>query len=135
MRLILDTNIIVSAAVSPGSPCAELLRALRARKVDVVVSPALIAELATVLDRPKFRRYLKTEVGVFIDGFQVLCHKAADPGGLTGVTRDSKDDYLVALAIAENVDAVVSGDKDLLVLDPSIVRVLTAREALREVYR
>lgn len=47
--------------------------------------------------------------------------------------RDPDDDYLVELARIAKVDVLVSGDKDLLALDERIVRVLTPREALREV--
>jgi predicted nucleic acid-binding protein len=54
---------------------------------------------------------------------------------MIGATRDAKDDYLVALAVAAGVGALVSGDKDLLAVDPAVVRVLTPREALGEMGR
>jgi predicted nucleic acid-binding protein len=61
-----------------------------------------------------------------------ICRMVADPARAARHVRDPADDYLVELARTARVDALVSGDKDLLVVDPAVVRVLTPREALRE---
>ncbi len=53
--------------------------------MEVVVSPALIAEMTNVLGRPKFARRLRAEVDVYVEGFRKLSRMAPDPGGMTGV--------------------------------------------------
>jgi uncharacterized protein len=59
MRLVvLDTNVVVSAAIRAGSPPAELMMDwILEGKVQIVTSPMIVAEYREVLQRPKFRRY------------------------------------------------------------------------------
>ena len=56
-RAVLDTNVFVSALISPSGPSAALLLELRAGAFELVVSPMLLAELGDVLGRPKFCPY------------------------------------------------------------------------------
>ncbi len=69
-----------------------------------------------------------------------LAHTAVmmpDPTEFLPVTRDAKDDYLIALAQARDVDFIVSGDQDLLSWSPQIPSVVTPaqfEEALRAAY-
>ena len=67
-RAVLDTNVLVSALISPGGPSAALLLELRAGAFELVVSPALLAELREVLGREKFRRYVtEAEAIAYVD--------------------------------------------------------------------
>lgn len=80
-----------------------------------MASPHLLEELATVLARNKFRRYVTLEEAegyVETLGRRVEFHP--DSSAYDAVTSDPDDDYLVALARAVEADAIVSGDDDLL---------------------
>jgi putative PIN family toxin of toxin-antitoxin system len=130
-RLVLDPAVLVSAIIIPAGPPAELLRAARDGQLDLVVSPRLLAELAGVLRREKFRAYLSLdEVSEYVEGLAVLAETVADPGSAPRVSRDPADDYLVALADAAGATAIVSGDADLLAINAPPIPVLTPRELL-----
>jgi len=56
VRAVLDPNVLVSAAISPAGPPRQILTAWTDERFELIVSSALLAELAEVLARPKFRR-------------------------------------------------------------------------------
>lgn len=131
MLVILDTNVLVSAVISPRSTCALLLHAVRQGQLDCVVSPALVGELEGALGKRKVVPYLSArQAGRYVDELRTLCQVVPDPGGAGGMTRDPKDDYLVALALAVGADLLVSGDRDLL--EAGLVKpvVATPRDAV-----
>lgn len=114
-RVVLDPGVLVSALITPtGSPAGLLARA-REGELELVVSRLLLDELAEVLGREKFRRYVDLDaVGEYVEllhGDAFLAADPEDPPPLRSADRD--DDYLIALAHAENA-ALVSGDKHLL---------------------
>lgn len=99
-------------------------------RFDLVVSPQLISEVAAVLARPKFERYVTPdEVADFLDMLRGDAIVHPDPADVERTTRDPRNDYLVALA--NTADAVlVSSDRDVLEADIGDVEVLSAREFL-----
>ena len=115
-RAVLDTNVLVSALISPGGPSAALLLELRAGAFELVASPTLLAELREVLGREKFRRYVtEAEVVAYVD---LIEHEATildDPApSARPLSVDPDDEYLVDLARAAAADVLVSGDAHLL---------------------
>lgn len=124
-RAVPDTNVLVAAAIAPRGRCGRLLDAAIARRWTPVVSPKLIRELETVLAREKFRRWLSMEdAGRFVTDIRVLADVVDDPpASRVRVTADPKDEFVVALAGAANVVALVSGDPHLteLDLDPPVL--------------
>jgi uncharacterized protein len=134
VRAVLDVNVLISAVLSPRSTCAELLQLVRDGDIELVTSPGLLDELHRTLSRRKFRsRATDEDVTEYVDELRELAETRPDAAAMPGITRDPKDDYLVALALAAGVDALVSGDKDLLAVD--VVRVLTPREAVEAMHR
>jgi putative PIN family toxin of toxin-antitoxin system len=115
-RAVLDTNVLVSALISPGGPSATLLLELRAGAFELIASPTLLAELREVLGRAKFRRYVtEVEVIAYVD---LIGHEATILGDPAPSSRplsvDRDDEYLVDLARAASADVLVSGDAHLL---------------------
>ena len=122
-RVVLDPNVLVSAAISPGRTTARIL--------DLIVSPALIAELSGVLARPRFRRYLDLNaVSAFTDELERLGEWHRDVADPPRLSSDPDDDYLLALAAEAEADALVSGDPDLSALTVEGTRILTPRALL-----
>jgi putative PIN family toxin of toxin-antitoxin system len=117
-RAVLDTNVLVSALISPGGSSAQLLLELRAGAFELVVSPLLLAELREVLRRDKLRRYV---AGDEADAYVELIRREGQvlddpsPGGAP-LSADPDDEFLVDLARMANVDVLVSGDSHLLEL-------------------
>jgi putative PIN family toxin of toxin-antitoxin system len=96
----------------------------------VVGCPTLLGEVAAVLGRDRLRRYLSIdEARRFVADLAGVMTLAEDPPPPhPTVCRDPDDDYLVALARATLVDALVTGDRDLLELEDIGVAVITPRE-------
>lgn len=135
MRVAVDTNVLVSGLLWHGPPHA-LIEAIREGKLQLVASPALLAELADVIGRPKFasilaraattRERLLAEIGELAE--------LIEPAPLTApVCRDPDDDALIALAIAAQAEVIVTGDDDLLALGGhSGIRIIGPAAAVKE---
>ena len=94
------------------------MEAWRDGRVEMIVSPQLLAELKDVLSRDKFRRYLsKDEADQFVALIRREAELRRDPLAAPRVSADPKDDYLVALAQATGADLLVSGDPHLTRLE------------------
>lgn len=90
-------------------------------RLELIISPQLLREIATVLARPRLRKYVSSEEAPrFISDLAAQTTLIADPPGPhAAVWRDPDDDYLVALATASGADAISTGDLDLLAVDPN----------------
>lgn len=134
IRVLADANVLVSAAIAkdPDSPPAVILDAALDGRIELVTSPALLAETASVLARPRMRRYLTVdEAERFVGDLASVTDLTADaPLPHPAVCRDPADDYLVALAGTAGVEAIVSGDLDLLSLEPRVAAVIKPRALL-----
>jgi putative PIN family toxin of toxin-antitoxin system len=115
-RVVIDPSVLVSALIGkPGSAPDIVVRAFIDDRVEVVVSPLLVAELERVLARSKFRRYVDQKSATeYVARIQRHARTTSDPANIPTMTRDPNDDYLVALAQQENADAIISVDLDLL---------------------
>jgi putative PIN family toxin of toxin-antitoxin system len=116
MRVILDTNILLSALlVSHGAP-AKLLDAWERKVFTLVACDALIAELRDVAGRPFFRARLRAGAAELLAAglrdFSLFCRDL--PSG--PLAPDPKDSFLRALAEAGEAQSLVTGDKELLSL-------------------
>lgn len=114
-RAVLDSNVLVSALISPGGPSGQLLEQVRTGELELIASPRLLAELKTVLEREKFRRYFDLETGQdFCELLRLEAQVAPDPDGQAPLrSADPKDDYLLDLAFSQS-SRLVSGDSHLL---------------------
>ena len=128
MRVVFDTNILVSALVFPGGRAeAALLRIVEERD-QLLVSRALLTELLDVLAR-KFARDTEelARVAVFIDSVSLT----VKPRRRIRVLRDEPDNRVLECAVAGKADVIVTGDKALLDLrEHSSVRILSLRDYL-----
>jgi putative PIN family toxin of toxin-antitoxin system len=116
VRVVLDPNVLVSGLIGKATSAPRaILDALAQEEIEVVLSENALAELEQVLHRPKLSsRVTRNERDEYLARLRVQADVVDDPEGSGGATRDPDDDYLVALARQERVDAIVSGDKDLL---------------------
>jgi putative PIN family toxin of toxin-antitoxin system len=125
-RIVLDPCVLIAGVLTPRGACAELLRAWRAGKFELVASPHLLWELAVVLKRERFRRYLSLEDAR--DFVTILRQRALvlpDPPVKRGATLDPGDDYLPALANAAGASFLASVDHhltDVPGLSPPVVK-------------
>jgi putative PIN family toxin of toxin-antitoxin system len=117
LRCVFDTNVLVSALLLPTSkPRRALDRAVREGKV--LLSFGVLVELYEVLSRKHLRRYFDEEdVRIFL---AALTREAewVDVNVQITVCRDPKDNKFLELAVSGRASHIVTGDTDLLVLDP-----------------
>ncbi len=136
MRAVIDVNVLVSGLLWHGTP-HTLIEHLRDGTLRLVSSPALLAELAEVLERPKFNEILarsNTSLERALAEIQTLAEVMAPVPLPKPLCRDPDDDEILALAVAARVDLMVSGDTDLLDLDNyESIPIVTPAEALRRV--
>ena len=131
VRHVFDTKTLVSAVLFAHSkPGQALRRALRRGRV--LLSSPTLEELAEVLQREKFARYVTAaEREEFLVAFveRVLF---TEPTEEVRVCRDTKDDKFLELAVSGRATYIISGDDDLLVLHPfRNIAIMTAAEFLQ----
>ncbi len=129
MRSVFDNNVLVSAALLAGVPRQAFDKLLDNGMV--LISVPVLLELAEVLNREKFDKYVTHDERMrFMVGFLKVA-EMIETGETIAVCRDPKDDKLLELAVSGNADFLVTGDKDLLVLNPFRgVKIITPREFL-----
>jgi len=117
MRLVLDTNVLVSAILSPGSISAKVLNWGEDNGV-ILYSDATLTEVLSVLGRSKFSKYIDHED---IDGLSIRVKTVwlfVEILNQVQLCRDPKDDKFIDLALNGDASHLITGDNDLLVLNP-----------------
>lgn len=117
MRVVIDTNVWVSRLLLAGSdPARAIDKALAT--ADVVVSEPLVEELAEVLSRAKFDRYVTLPDRE--EFLRRVLQVATTVPVLSEINdcRDPDDNRLLALALDSQSDYIVTGDRDLLSMNP-----------------
>lgn len=110
MRVVLDTNILFSALISPYGAPDVIYRAWRLARFEVVTSQVQLDEIRRASRYPKFHAILQpTKVGVMINNSQralVLKHLT-----ITVEADDPDDTFLLAMALMGDADYLVTGDR------------------------
>jgi putative PIN family toxin of toxin-antitoxin system len=138
MRVVLDTNILVSGLLWSG-PSRQVLDAARRGEIRLFTTQVLLDELADVLRRDKFATRLK-RAGVSSDtlvtGFKALANLVEPHSIPPTILDDPDDDAVLACAVAAKAQAIVSGDSHLLKLaNFSSIPILTATDLLKQLDR
>lgn len=132
MRVIVDTNILLSALINPHGLPAQLVDAWRGARFELITSRDQLLELGEVARRPQLRKYIvPARVGRFINDLRALAEVASRLPKID-VSRDPGDNFLLAMAEVSGADYLVTGDKrDVLVLKTRArTRIVTARQML-----
>lgn len=131
MRVMLDTNIFISMIFFPSAQTRRLAERL-AEKYEIVVCDYVIEELRLVTERkfPAKRKFLER---FFMElPFElVYTPKVLDLNELPEM-RDRKDTPILATALMEGIEVLVTGDKDFTVLEVEMPEILTISEFLKK---
>lgn len=132
VRIVFDTNILIGALITRDTPPDALYRAWLRGAFEIVTSRAQLAELATVLARPRLQRFIDPdEAAVIVEHLETRATVLREPPPVT-LSTDPADNDILAAAIADEVDLIVSGDrKHMLSLGKAEgIPVVTPREAM-----
>lgn len=133
LRLVLDTNTVLSGLLWGGTP-ARLITAARNREIDLHCSQTLLDELHGVIQREKFAARV-TERGLDVEhlfqGYAALCHQVKPPL-IARTSPDPDDDMILATALAARAHLIVSGDRKHLLMLRKFqgIPIVTAAEAV-----
>jgi putative PIN family toxin of toxin-antitoxin system len=135
VRVVLDTNVLIYALITKGTPPDSLCRAWLRGEIEVVTSLAQLAEVAAVFARPRLRKYVDAEDAALmienIDTRAIVLEALPD----VGLSPDPADNLILAAAVAGKADLVVSGDKRHMLALGAVdgIPIVTVREALNRV--
>jgi len=119
MRIVLDTNVLVSAILYPESTSAQIMKRVLDSTVDMVLSPDIFEETYRVLCYPELLKLMKKngvilkEVNDFIEKMSKIA--VITPGKLkiSAIKDDLSDNKILACAVESEADFIISGDHHL----------------------
>lgn len=115
IKIVVDTNLWISFLIGRKLSC--LLELLAHEDIEIVTSKELLDEIYTVLRRPKLAKYFSSNQLSMLEEFMAQETHSYTITNIPRRCRDPKDDYLLELALVSNADYLITGDKDLLVLE------------------
>jgi putative PIN family toxin of toxin-antitoxin system len=131
MRVVIDSNVIISASLIQNSTSAKVVRTIENLHI-MIVSEAIIEEFSRTILKSKFDKYFKP-LDTRIEIISRYSNKAewVVPEHNITICRDPKDNKYLELALSGKADCIISGDSDLLILNPfENIPIVTPKEFL-----
>jgi uncharacterized protein len=116
LRVVLDTNVLVSGLAYPGSIPGKIVAVWRQGGLDVVLSRYILDELARVLPRLSRIQLSAGEIRDLVDSLMFLADMVEPAVDESSSLRDAADQEVLGTLLAAQADYLITGDKDLLVL-------------------
>ncbi len=134
MRVVFDNNVLISAALlSHSIPFQAFEKVLKNHKI--LRSHNTLEELLKTLYKPKFDRYFKDDLAKnsFVISFISASTDITIDHQVT-ICRDPKDNMYLELSLSGKANCIITGDNDLLVLDPfRNIRIITPKQFLENI--
>jgi putative PIN family toxin of toxin-antitoxin system len=138
-RVVLDTNILVSATITGHGLPARIFTAALSKRLVLILSHYLLAEYLEVLQRPHIvKKYPKlSERSPVISRFLRTRTQIVEPVSIERIVPDDpKDDAILACAKEGRANYIVSGDEHLIAMNQYLgIKILTPREFVEQVLR
>ena len=134
MRIVPDSNVLVSAFFFKGTPYRFLDKAILDEH-DLITSNAIIAELRSTMQKPYFQKRIANQdvAQKIIDDYRRAA-TIVNPVSIPSVCRDPKDNMVLACAVEAKADWLVTGDGDLQVLGwYGSVKIISPADALARI--
>jgi uncharacterized protein len=130
LRIILDTNIFISGLLSSVSKAQKVFDLTTENHI-LLISDQTFVEIYQTLMRPKFDKYISQEKRLNFLGNLQQKAKLVKIKETINACRDAKDNKFLELAVSGNGDFIITGDQDLLVLNPfRKIEIITVNEFL-----
>jgi uncharacterized protein len=132
LRAVLDANVIISALIQSKGASGQILTSLLdANSFELIVSPAILAELRRSLSYPKVRKYIKSsdeDLDLWLASIELIAQPVAGNMRIHAVAEDPDNDKYIEAAVEGLAQFVVTGDKHLLSLKSyENIRIVTPR--------
>ena len=129
MKLVLDTNIFISAFYWGGSSQKIIDRIVEGID-ELYISSEILDEISDVMSRPKFKSTAEI-IKKYTQSIEKIGKKVFISGKIKGVCRDKEDDDIIECGITSGADCLITGDDDLLVLGSyQNLKILSIRDYL-----
>jgi hypothetical protein len=131
-RFVFDVNVLMSSLLTRNSKPKQALKKSQLSG-QIIMSQAIWMELEQVIMRPKFDKYITVEERqrFLLDFFTVI--EFIEITESISVCRDFKDDKLLELAVSGRAESIITGDQDLLILNPfRDIQILTVQSFLEK---
>ncbi|MCL2524761.1 MAG: putative toxin-antitoxin system toxin component, PIN family [Betaproteobacteria bacterium] len=119
LRVVLDTNVLVSGLAYPGSVPGRIVGVWRQGGLEVVLSRYILDEMVRVLPRLSKAALSAAEIRDLADSFMFLADIVEPAAQADAALRDAADQPVLATWAAAQADYLITGDKDLLALSGS----------------
>jgi len=116
LRVVLDTNVLVSGLAYPGSVPGRIVGLWRDGGLEVALSRYILDEVARVLPRLARVELSADEIRDLVDSLIFLADMVEPDGEKDAELRDSADQQVLGTLVASRADYLITGDKDLLAL-------------------
>lgn len=119
IRIVIDTNILVSAILTPEGNPAKILRLALQGKLNLIISPSILEEIRKVLRYPKLVKLMKKnmitleEVYTFLDKMSKIAVITPGKLDIEAIPDDPSDNMVLSCAVEGEADFIISGDHHL----------------------
>ena len=114
MKIVIDTNIFISSFFWGGNPKEVFERVVNGLD-ELIITDEILHEIAVVMSSSKFSLE-KSEIDDYVKIIERFSRKIKSVNKLVFSSRDPDDDKILKCAISGDVDFIITGDKDLLVI-------------------
>lgn len=137
MRVVLDTNVLVSSLLGVGETMSVIRTVLASGRVELSISPEGLREFERTIAKPKLAGRLPKEAVAELHGMLEALAAACPPLDVHPVIDDDPDDDMIlATAVASGAEVIVSGDRHLLALQECRgIRILSPQAFVAELSR
>ena len=119
-RAVLDANVIISALIQPKDASGRIVASLlKESSFELIVSPAILAEVRRSLSYPKVRRYIKVsdnDLDLWVASLELIAQPVEGNLRLNAVAEDPDDHKYIEAAVEGLAQFLVTGDRHLLSL-------------------
>ena len=129
MKVVLDTNIFISAFLWTGNP-RKVLKRIANGFDELYITDDILKEIASALSRKKFNLNIE-RINEYLQIIESFSIKLSSKNKYEEISRDKDDNKILQCGIDGNVDFIITGDNDLLVLENyKNIKIIKAKEYL-----
>jgi putative PIN family toxin of toxin-antitoxin system len=119
-KVVVDTNIFISAVIKEQSNPGRVLNLVKEKKIELIVSPDILAEIETVLFYPRLKKIHQLEakaIKAYLKKIELISQTVTPTKPLHIINKDPSDNIYLECAVEGQADFIVSGDRHLTGLE------------------